>query len=64
LVEVDRKKDSEAFMRRAKGETEDLDDTPLWPSGLDPVKREGLHVISDLIELIETPRTAAVQKKP
>lgn len=64
LVEVDRKKDSEAFMRRAKGETEDLDDTPLWPSGLDPVKREGLHVISDLIELIETPRTAAVQKQP
>ena len=64
LVEVDREKDSEAFMRRAKGETDDLDDTPLWPSGLDPVKREGLHIISDLIDLTEAAQTAGLVKEP
>jgi len=47
---VDLEKDSEAFMRRARDETDDLDDSPEWPSGLDPVKRESLAVISDLVE--------------
>jgi carboxyl-terminal processing protease len=30
------------YMRRAKDETADLDETPKWPTGLDPVKRESL----------------------
>ena len=63
LPKVDREKDAEAFMRRAKGEAEDLDDTPLWPSGLDPVKREGLSIVSDLIDLTEAARTAGVLPK-
>lgn len=63
LPRVDREKDAEAFMRRAKGEAEDLDDTPLWPSGLDPVKREGLNIISDLIDLTGAARTAGVLPK-
>jgi carboxyl-terminal processing protease len=50
------------FMRRAKSETEDLDDTPEWPSGLDPVKREGLMVLGDLVELTESARVAGVNQ--
>ncbi|NNM29662.1 MAG: carboxy terminal-processing peptidase, partial [Akkermansiaceae bacterium] len=64
LPKVDREKDAEAFMRRAKGDAEDLDDTPLWPSGLDPMKREALYIASDLIDLTEAARTAGVLKKP
>jgi carboxyl-terminal processing protease len=41
------------FMRRAKDETEDLDETPKWPTGLDPVKRESLAILRDLVELTE-----------
>jgi carboxyl-terminal processing protease len=43
--------DSKDYMRRAKDETEDLDQTPKWPTGLDPVKREGLMIARDLVEL-------------
>jgi carboxyl-terminal processing protease len=60
LEEVDREKDAEAFMRRAKDEADDLDDTPLWPSGLDPVKRESISIMADLIEQTEKARTAGV----
>lgn len=62
LPEVNLEKDREAFMRRAKDEADDLDDTPLWPSGMDPVKREGLHVLSDLVEMTEAARTAGIQE--
>ena len=51
LVEVDRKRDAEANMRRIKDEMADLDDTPEWPSGLDAVKRESINILSDLIDL-------------
>lgn len=61
LEEVDREKDAEAFMRRAKDEAEDLDDTPLWPSGLDPVKRESISVLADLVEQTEKARTVQVR---
>ena len=64
LVEVDREKDAQAFMRRSKNKTEDLDDTPLWPSGLDVVKREGISILEDLIEQTEIARTAGVQENP
>ena len=57
---VDREKDAEAFMRRAKDEADDLDDTPLWPSGLDPVKRECISVIADLVEQRDKARTAGL----
>jgi carboxyl-terminal processing protease len=36
-----------------------LDETPKWPSGLDPQKRESLQILSDLIKLSRT-QTAAV----
>jgi carboxyl-terminal processing protease len=60
LPEVDREKDAEAFMRRAKNKEDALDDTPLWPSGLDPVKREALEVIGDLVDQRNKARTAGI----
>lgn len=50
------------YMRRAKDEAEDLDETPKWPTGLDPVKREGLSVLRDLVGLTESEKVAGVRK--
>ena len=60
LPEVDREKDAEAFMRRAKDKEDDLDDTPLWPSGLDPVKREALSIVGDLVDQLDKASTVGV----
>ena len=54
--------ESGEYMRRAKDETEDLDVTPKWPSGLDPVKRESLFVLRDLVDLSESARMAGLIK--
>jgi len=50
------------FMRRAKNEAEDLDETPKWASGLDPMKRESLFILGDLVELTENARLAGLLK--
>ncbi len=52
--------ESGEYMRRAKDETADLDQTPKWPTGLDPVKRESLAVIKDLVDLTENARLAGI----
>ena len=52
------------FMRRAKDDAEDLDETPKWPTGLDPVKREALAVTKDLVDLTENARLAGILKAP
>ena len=62
LVEYDPSKEQQGYMRRAKDETADLDDTPEWPSLLDPVKRESMHVLKDLIGLTEDARLAGLIK--
>ncbi len=62
LKAVDPNLDNPDYMRRAKSETEELDDTPAWPSGLDPVKRESLHILKDLVEFTESARVAGVIK--
>lgn len=54
--------ESGEYMRRAKDEAEDLDETPKWPTGLDPVKRESLSVLRDLVDLTENARMAGVIK--
>ena len=51
-------------MRRAKDDAEDLDETPKWPTGLDPVKREALAVTKDLVDLTENARLAGILKAP
>lgn len=50
------------YMRRAKDENEDLDDTPKWPSGLDSVKREAISVVEDLVKMTEDARVAGLLK--
>ena len=50
------------YMRRAKDETAELDQTPKWPTGIDPVKRESLAVVKDLVDLTENARLAGILK--
>ncbi len=50
------------YMRRAKDETADLDETPKWPTGLDPVKRESLAILKDLVDLTDNARLAGMLK--
>jgi carboxyl-terminal processing protease len=50
------------FMRRAEDETAELDDTPKWPSGLNPEKREAIHILSDLIHLTDNAKMAGILK--
>lgn len=50
------------FMRRAKDEAADLDQTPKWPTGMDPVKRESLSVLKDLVDLTENAKLAGILK--
>jgi carboxyl-terminal processing protease len=64
LREFDPSKENQEYMRRAKDATDALDDAPKWPTGLDPVKREGLMVLKDLVDLTESGRMADVTKKP
>ena len=50
------------FMRRAKDATADLDETPKWPSGIDPLKRESLAVLKDLVDLtVSAPLTSSAK---
>jgi carboxyl-terminal processing protease len=51
---VDPKEESDDYIRRAVDEIADLEETLKWPSGIDAVKREGLHVLRDLIDEIES----------
>ncbi|MCU0778010.1 MAG: carboxy terminal-processing peptidase, partial [Akkermansiaceae bacterium] len=62
LKPYDPSDESGSYMRRAKDETEDLDETPKWPTGLDPVKRESITVLRDLVELSENARLAGISK--
>ena len=62
LQPYDPSKDEGGNMRRAVDETEGLDDTPEWPSGLNAEKREALHILKDLVELTETAKMVGVLK--
>ena len=61
--EYDPAAENAEYMRKAKDENADLDDTPKWPSGMDPVKRESLSVVRDLVDLTENARTAGLHFK-
>ncbi len=60
LKPYDPSDESGSYMRRAKDETADLDETPKWPTGLDPVKRESISVLKDLVGLTEKARIAGL----
>lgn len=63
LPEVDLEGDSERHMRQARDAVADLDDTPEWPSGLDPTKREGLAILRDLVDAVKAGQVAGVLKE-
>jgi carboxyl-terminal processing protease len=56
-------KEDDRYMRRAKDKTEELNDTPKWPSRMDPVKRESLHILRDLSEVTKAASMAGMLKK-
>jgi carboxyl-terminal processing protease len=60
LRPFDPSQENNEYMRRAKDETAELDDTPQWPSGLDLHKREGLMVLGDLVEITRNARMAGM----
>ena len=45
------KEDKDNFMREAKDPEEELEDSLDYPSNLDPVLRESLYVLRDMIDL-------------
>jgi len=49
---VDPSDDGDDYIRRAVDEEAELEEGLEWPSGVDPVKREGLAVLRDLIDAI------------
>lgn len=63
LVTFDPTDDSGDNMRRAIDDTAELDDTPEWPSRIDPVKREAIAVIGDLVDVTENARLAGMLKR-
>jgi carboxyl-terminal processing protease len=63
LPPVDPKEEVDDYIRRATDEIADLEEGFKWPNGIDPVKREGLHVLRDLIEATELKDLAKVDAK-
>jgi carboxyl-terminal processing protease len=37
-----------------------LDETPQWPSALDPHKREGVMILNDLVDITRNARMAGL----
>lgn len=64
LEEIDREREAEANMRRAKSEVADLYESPEWPTGLDPVKRESIEILADLTRLSQRAGVAQVELEP
>ena len=62
LQEIDPAQEAEAYMRRAENKTEQLDDTPEWPSHLDPFEREGLEILGGLVDVTRDARMAGMLK--
>lgn len=62
LKTYDPSEKQDSGMRRAKDDTDDLDDTPEWPSGIDPVKRESMAILKDLIGLVDNARMAGLNR--
>ena len=60
LRSFDPSAENEQYMRRAKDETAELDDTPQWPSALDPHKREGVMILNDLVDITRNARMAGL----
>ncbi|WP_367870160.1 carboxy terminal-processing peptidase [Luteolibacter sp. Populi] len=60
IVKFDPSAENEGYMRKAKDATAELDDTPSWPSALDPHKREGVKILGDLVDTTRKARIAGL----
>jgi carboxyl-terminal processing protease len=60
IQKYDPSAENEGYMRRAKDETAELDETPPWPSSLDPHKREGVEILGDLVDITRNARMAGM----
>jgi carboxyl-terminal processing protease len=56
-------KETADYLRRAKDPIAELNDAPEWPSGLDPIKREGFKVLMDLVDLTNGKSIAGSSEK-
>lgn len=63
LPVFDPSSDIDDYMNLAVDEIEELDITPDWPSGLDPVKRESLFILDDLMNFTNQAKMAGVLNK-
>lgn len=63
LRPFDPSKENDEFMIRAKDAAAELDETPRWPSGLDPHKREGVMILGDLVDITRNARMAGLLER-
>ena len=54
--------EDDTMLRKDDDDDDNLDDTPEFPSGLKPMKREALEIISDMIDIEAAQKTAKVEK--
>jgi len=55
--------EDKSYMTKAKSKFDDLDTTPDWPSLMDPVKREGINILNDLIQLKDQAKLTKLGKQ-
>ncbi len=64
LPQADPEKDNEQFMKMAENPTDELDDSPKYPSGLDPELREALNIVRDMVDMKKAePKAPAPEQK-
>ncbi|WPX40291.1 carboxy terminal-processing peptidase [Akkermansia sp. N21116] len=51
LPQADPEKDNEQFIKIVENPDDELDDSPEYPSGLDPELRESLNIVADMVNL-------------
>ena len=54
--------EDDSMLRKEDGDDEDLDETPEFPHGLQPMMREALDIISDMIDIEAAQKTAKIEK--
>ncbi len=62
LVKLDLTNIEDTYLRSAKSDLEDLDETPEWPSQINLHTREEINILSDLISVSKVKKPATVNK--
>ena len=64
LPQADPEKDNEQFMKMAENPTDQLDDSPKYPSGLDPELRESLNIVADMVDMKKGEPLSKLEQEP